>query len=440
MLGHAARLSRRSYPASDDEIRAELADDAQVRFLDNETGGLRWAVTSALAGAFDFAIIAVYCAALLTLLYAILIVAPAPLVRAGLQLFGLPNTFRPSVSLGVTNICSLPTIDTVCDAWPLLSTLAHAPFVIIGAAGAVVGAALGLFVAVSPKHTKVRAFAYIDRMRGARVLIFRGSTFEQNFTVSPFFGPLLALPRHFGFWRCWRQVRKAARQWLSDNPAGGLPLVIAGHSLGGALSQIAAFDLADDHEIRLVASFGSSPVGRIRSAYDRKPAAGPGMRTLGSVTCHFTCQSDFTPRLAPPGLFSHVGQRFWVLQGNDILTKRPSFAFDNVMGLLSRRIAKVSERAEGNPAKPAREETNRRLAERVERWKPNSRQSQVGILVSPLLNNLPTLWLRILVLRTLVLSLSVLAPLFFIPHLFDQGRAHSIKTHEAAFRARLMPK
>lgn len=102
----------------------------------------------------------------------------------------------------------------------------------------------------------------------------------------------------------------------------GAKVVLAGHSLGGALAEIAAYDLSDRFEVDLVMAFGSSRIG------------GPAMRQLYKVrsegalhrcTWHITHGDDAVPRLPPTRFFAHAGRGYLLSKTGELrLGNRPA--------------------------------------------------------------------------------------------------------------------
>ena len=115
-----------------------------------------------------------------------------------------------------------------------------------------------------------------------------------------------------GFHQAWGHIGSEIRQWLKDGVSEGQvrEVVITGHSLGGALAQIAAFDLAGEFPVRHVISLGSACIGGggMREHSARREVAGGGR--LHERTRHFTYTGDVMPRIPPMSIFRQVGRRF----------------------------------------------------------------------------------------------------------------------------------
>ncbi len=103
--------------------------------------------------------------------------------------------------------------------------------------------------------------------------------------------------RHLGFALSWVAVKDDIKAWLDEN--GQCPVVVSGHSLGGALALLAAFDFAREfsqenvvagHNVAGVVTFGAPLVGNgeFAEAYDR---------LLGSRTVRLESSGDMVPAI-----------------------------------------------------------------------------------------------------------------------------------------------
>ncbi len=96
--------------------------------------------------------------------------------------------------------------------------------------------------------------------------------------------------RHRGFALAWAAVDDDVMRFVGALPAG-TPIVLSGHSLGGALAQIGAFELAcRDHTIAAVVTFGAPNVGNaeFKTAYNAK---------LETRTVLLESKTDSVPRV-----------------------------------------------------------------------------------------------------------------------------------------------
>ncbi|HEY1663765.1 MAG TPA: lipase family protein [Verrucomicrobiae bacterium] len=116
---------------------------------------------------------------------------------------------------------------------------------------------------------------------------------------------------HEGFLRAAESLLPKIIRWLAGPSAGSVPkpLLITGHSLGGALASLAAYFLQQrGHQIRAVYTFASPRVGNgsFRDSYNRQGAGG---NDLARRSFRVAAAGDLVPLL--PGLldgYRHVGQ------------------------------------------------------------------------------------------------------------------------------------
>ncbi len=147
------------------------------------------------------------------------------------------------------------------------------------------------------------AFGYVQG--GRSVLAFRGTTGPAQLFLTDCAALPWGIPaRHFGFLRAWNKLRPQVRAWLANDT----PLVVTGHSLGGAMALIAAHDLSRRVPVEAVVTFGAPRPGlwMFWWRYSWRPN-GQGKR-LGDVTYRYTQGTDMVSRLPPPGFYHHVGQ------------------------------------------------------------------------------------------------------------------------------------
>ena len=111
--------------------------------------------------------------------------------------------------------------------------------------------------------------------------------------VLPLLDGLAAKPgRHLGFAIGWAAVHDQIAAHLQEHFPAGMPVVLGGHSLGGALALIGALELKrTGHDIAAVITFGAPQVGN--DAFSREYAAAG----LSTRTVLFEAQGDSVPRL-----------------------------------------------------------------------------------------------------------------------------------------------
>ena len=115
---------------------------------------------------------------------------------------------------------------------------------------------------------------------------------------------------HYGFWEAWLSVRKLVWEWPAWDKSSSV--MVAGHSLGGAIAQLCAWDMARGGraagQVR-VYTFGSPRVGDAawRDDYDS---------LLGGATWHVVNMVDVVPRV--PGYlagFRRTGRTVLLTEG-----------------------------------------------------------------------------------------------------------------------------
>ena len=104
-------------------------------------------------------------------------------------------------------------------------------------------------------------------------------------------GMELAPPRHPGFAKGWAAISSDVQKWIGELPLNGkMPFIISGHSLGGALAFLAAWELASQgRQVAAVITFGAALPGTHAFAEDYK-RLGLDQRTL---------QLEFTQDIVP---------------------------------------------------------------------------------------------------------------------------------------------
>ncbi len=142
-------------------------------------------------------------------------------------------------------------------------------------------------------------------------LVFRGTepTSLKNWLTDMDIWPAGSPKRHRGFQRAWETVQDEIKEWIKSHYEDGWQLVLAGHSLGGALATLAAIDLSDIWPIREVRTYGSPRVGLwgFRKCYSTKYADPiKKQKFLVQVTTRYVHNADLFPHLPPPLFYCHV--------------------------------------------------------------------------------------------------------------------------------------
>ncbi|HTA29406.1 MAG TPA: lipase family protein, partial [Candidatus Cybelea sp.] len=142
-------------------------------------------------------------------------------------------------------------------------------------------------------NEKAKSLVFFDRgttqaygysSEGYRCLVFRGSQQPIDFAVDGAVWLVGYPARHFGFELGWKKVRSEIEDWLKDGAEPKRPLLLAGHSLGGALAILAAYHLSEHYPIAGVITFGGPRVGAACFAEEYAKRTSPTGRPLGKVT------------------------------------------------------------------------------------------------------------------------------------------------------------
>ncbi|MFO0917785.1 MAG: lipase family protein [Planctomycetaceae bacterium] len=111
---------------------------------------------------------------------------------------------------------------------------------------------------------------------------------------------------HEGYYRAYRSLKPQVLKLLAESRPR--KIWITGHSLGGALALICAYDLMAEEKLK---PYGLMTFGQ-PMVVDRFLAAHLDRQLLGRYV-HFVNEEDIVPRL-PPG-FAHCGSLVWFTQG-----------------------------------------------------------------------------------------------------------------------------
>lgn len=132
----------------------------------------------------------------------------------------------------------------------------------------------------------------VRRHDNTQYLVFRGTDTDNLTDIFTVFSTdtkkikSAALQVHGGFLDAWHALRRSAMRQLNVD----WPIVTTGHSLGGAMAYLAAFDLHDTHNVRSIVTFGAPRVGNavFTKRYNR---------LLGSRTTRVVNGADKIPRV-----------------------------------------------------------------------------------------------------------------------------------------------
>jgi hypothetical protein len=140
------------------------------------------------------------------------------------------------------------------------------------------------------------------------VIAFRGSESTLDWIVDFLFLPVGFQPRHLGFRLAWWSARGQVTGFLARHRGDVDGVEVCGHSLGGAVAKVAAYDLASEYPIEAVVTLGAPRAfwGWAARAYDEKKTTGD--LRLGDITRSFVNGTDIVARM-PPWFFGFVHTR-----------------------------------------------------------------------------------------------------------------------------------
>ncbi|CAK9025796.1 unnamed protein product [Durusdinium trenchii] len=145
-------------------------------------------------------------------------------------------------------------------------------------------------------------------------VVFRGSKSVLNYLLADFDvlqgNPFSSCPGckiHRGFYKSWKSLEAQTIQALKDLECEASPLRISGHSLGGSMAMLAAFELSKNYTIKEVYTFGQPRVGNDDwvQAFQKRMVNVPYFRVVDFM--------DPVPHLPPSWLFGyrHAGPEVW---------------------------------------------------------------------------------------------------------------------------------
>ncbi len=171
------------------------------------------------------------------------------------------------------------------------------------------------------EHGFTQAIGYVKD--GRRCVVFRGTQEKLDWVMD-----LLCIywgspPRHLGFQVGWAIVRAEVLQWLNlVAPAASDGVVLAGHSLGGAIAIVAAMDLKrENFAVERVVTFGCPRVGSAEFAW-RYARSG-----LKAKTHQFKHAQDGICVIPPVIAYVHVTEA-QPLGGSPVLAKSRAYSFE----------------------------------------------------------------------------------------------------------------
>ena len=169
---------------------------------------------------------------------------------------------------------------------------------------------------ISGQKTGIGAYVAVDHVRKEIVLAVRGSNNIRNFITDVIFSwqgcDLTANCKvHTGFATAWAEIQEQAKNavWSALGSNNGYRVVVAGHSLGGAVATLAGAYLRRDGLACDVYTFGSPRVGNDHFANWMVAQNGKEWR--------MTHRDDPVPRLPPIFIgYRHISPEYWLDGGS----------------------------------------------------------------------------------------------------------------------------
>ena len=166
----------------------------------------------------------------------------------------------------------------------------------------------------SPLHTQI---GYVVSGEDVLVIAFRGSDDTEDWllNVNQYIHQGEDGGMHAGFATCYSTLRQEILTAIRAADPNAKHIWITGHSLGGAIALICAYDLQryQDMEFDGVFTFGQPMIGR-------EQFTGYLQNNLGHCYVHFVNELDGVPRI--PAGFSHCGRLIHFKNGKVLTSKR----------------------------------------------------------------------------------------------------------------------
>lgn len=163
--------------------------------------------------------------------------------------------------------------------------------------------------------TDASMLGYVLTVEDTAVVVFRGTDDPADwvanldrFSVETKHGPV-----HRGFQAAYQPLALQVRAYIKQSKAKHL--WVTGHSLGGALAVLCAYDLAENERFPIdgLITFGQPLVAR-------PPLTNHINSLLSKKFVHYVNQSDIVPKIPPS--FSHCGSLVWY-KGDEIRRSKP---------------------------------------------------------------------------------------------------------------------
>lgn len=142
---------------------------------------------------------------------------------------------------------------------------------------------------------------------GHPILFFKGTQTVRQWIIDALILPWGRPIRHMGFHLSWSVLKDQVTNWLNSLSLDK-GLILTGHSLGGAMAFLAAYDLYP-RGIDAVITFGAprpAMAGFKKDYGSRCCTTAQGPKPLSYVTHRYTHETDIVSRIPPPLLFCHV--------------------------------------------------------------------------------------------------------------------------------------